>query len=87
MSEHDARDRADTDPTGLEADWVGATQEGTGHAKMEDALAEVRGVTPPSEAAEDEPVVNGYKGGDRRTEIPIEQIRRTPSPKLPPRDY
>ena len=45
----------------------------------------VRGVAPPSEEAAEDPVVNGYKGGDRRTEIPIEQIRRAPISE-PPRD-
>jgi hypothetical protein len=87
MTERDARDRAESDPIGLEADWEGATQEGTGRYSMNDAVAEVRDVTPPAEAAEDDPVVNGYKGGDRRTELPIEQIRRVPIPKPPPQDY
>ncbi len=85
MSRDGARSRAENDPIGLEADWEGATQENIGHDALGDAMAEVRGATPPSEEAEDDPVVNGYKGGNRSTEIPIEQIRRS-SITTPPRD-
>jgi len=79
---------ADTDPIRLEEDWVGATQEGTGERMMEGAMAVIRGEDPRAVVdPPDEPVVNGYKGGDWRTEIPIEQIRKAEIPKLPPQDY
>ena len=85
MSKDEARDRAGSDPVGLAAEWEAATQESIGRDTLGDAMAVVRGVTPPSEEAEDDPVVNGYKGGNRSTEIPIEQIRRS-SITTPPRD-
>ena len=79
---------ADRDPTELEEAWLGATQEGTGERTMEGAMAVIRGEDPRAVVdPPDEPVVNGYKGGDRRTEIPIEQIRNGKVPKLPPQDY
>ncbi|HEY8597617.1 MAG TPA: hypothetical protein VIL85_04260 [Thermomicrobiales bacterium] len=81
-------DDADRDPIRLEEDWVGATQEGTGERTMEGAMAVIRGEDPrPVVDPPDEPVDNGYKGGDRRTEIPIEQIRKSELPKPPPQDY
>ena len=83
MSRDEDRDRADSDPVGLEADWEGATREKIGRDTLGDAMAVVRDVAPPSEEAAEDPVVNGYKGGDRRTEIPIEQIRRDPISETP----
>jgi hypothetical protein len=77
---------ADRDPSELEGAWLGATQEGTGERTMAGAMAVIHGEDPRAAVdPPDEPVVNGYKGDDRKTEIPIEQIRTGEVPKSPPR--
>jgi hypothetical protein len=78
-------ERAERDPIGVEHDLLTATEEGTGQQTLERAQVVARGLPPPDDP--DEPVVNGYKGGDRRLEPSIEEIKRAQIPHAPRQDY
>ena len=73
------------DPSGVEHALLTATEEGTGQRTLEGAQAVARGLPPPDDA--DEPVVNGYRGGDRQLESPLEQIKQAKSPHAPRQDH
>jgi hypothetical protein len=76
---------AEHNPIGTEAAWLTATEESTGEKTLNDAQAVAFGDDPVSDV--DDPIVNGYKGGDHRVEPPIETIRQIKVPKQTNIDY
>ena len=78
-------ERAERDPLGVERDVLSATEEGTGQQTLDRAQVVARGLPPPDHP--DEPVVNGYQGGDRHLEPPIEEIKRAKLPHAPRQEY
>ena len=76
---------AEHDPVGTEVAWLTATEESTGQTTLNDAQAVALGDEPPGDP--DDPIVNGYRGGDHRVEPSIETIREIKVPKQTRIDY
>ena len=66
-------EKAERDPVGFETAWLSATEDKPGEQTWDSAMAVVSGEDPDQVGDPDEPVVNGYKGGDRNVETPRRQ--------------